>query len=323
MSGRSRARNALVTFLVVSVVAGLVRLMNRPVSEEGSIYSTEEGEAVFRRLYERAIERLGVKFERMWVETRFGPTHVLAAGPPDAPPVVVTHGGNSINPISLEWFLPLLSDYRVYAPDTIGHPGYSAQRRLSPAGEQYGQWLVDVLDGLKLERPAVVGGSYGAGIIVRAAAYAPQRLSMAALVVPSGIIAPPVLPLVFRLALPMFLYRLFPSEGRLLAAARPLFTDGEPVDPFWLEAIETAFSHLKVEAEMPRAASREELREFRAPTLVIAAENDVLFPGRKVVDRARELFPNLEDAVLLPGASHVLPKPEIEEVRRRVRRFLD
>jgi pimeloyl-ACP methyl ester carboxylesterase len=174
-----------------------------------------------------------------------------------------------------------------------------------------------------MSRPLARGGSYGAGIIIRTAASAPHRISMAALVVPSGIVAPPMMPLVTRLAIPMVLYRLFPSEKTLLTAARPLFSEGEPIDPFWLEAIETAFKHLKVEADMPRAASFEELRGFRAPTLVIAAEDDVLFPGRRVVERAREIFPNLEEAVLLPGASHSLSAPAVEDVQRRLRAFLD
>jgi pimeloyl-ACP methyl ester carboxylesterase len=324
MSLSERAAKALAVLLAGgAVAAGLARVLSRPRNADLSIYRTPEGEAVFRRLYERAVERLDVELERIWVDSQFGPTHVLAAGPPDAPPVVVTHGGNSINPISLEWFRPLLSEYRMYAPDTVGHPGYSARRRLSPSGDEYGRWLVDVFDGLHLERPAVVGGSYGAGIILRAAAHAPQRISMAALVAPSGIVAPPMGPLVLRLALPMLLYRLLPTRERLLAAAGPMFHEGEPIDPFWLETIEAAFRHLKVESKMPRAASAEELRGFAAPTLVIAGENDVLFPGRRVVDRAWEIFPNLEEAVMLPGASHVPSSRDLEEVRRRIRSFLD
>jgi len=31
-----------------------------------------------------------------------------------------------------------------YAPDTIGHPDYSAQRVLSSKDYSYGQWAVDV-----------------------------------------------------------------------------------------------------------------------------------------------------------------------------------
>lgn len=304
----------------LAVRRGLGRRAEGPSGS--SIYRTPEGEAVFLALYDRALERLGTQFEHRWVETRFGSTHLLVAGPEDAPPVVVTHGGNSVNPISLEWFLPLLEEYRVYAPDMVGHPGHSAQTRLSPRGDGYGRWLVEVLEGLGLERAALVGGSYGAGIIVQAAACAPERISRAALVVPSGIVNPPMAPLILRLALPMMLYRWFPTRDRLVAAARPLFTPGEPIVELWLEAIQAAFDHLKVEAQMPHAATKEELARFTAPTLVIAAEGDLLFPGRAVVVRARELFPNLVAAELLEGSAHTLSRESIGYVQKRIRAFL-
>jgi pimeloyl-ACP methyl ester carboxylesterase len=62
-----------------------------------------------------------------WVDTRFGATHVLVTGPEQGPPVVVTHGGNSITPQALRGLLPLLGQgrYRVYAFDTVGYPGKS------------------------------------------------------------------------------------------------------------------------------------------------------------------------------------------------------
>lgn len=84
--------------------------------------------------------------------------------------------------------LPILQEncYRIYAPDTIGHPGKSAETRLSPKDNNYGQWLSDVMDGLGLDRAAFLGGSYSAGIILRLAAYCPRRITKMALFVPSG-----------------------------------------------------------------------------------------------------------------------------------------
>ena len=90
-------------------------------------------------------------------------------GPDAAPPVVVLQGGNFLNPYSLAWMLPGLRERRVYAPDTIGHPGRSAQTRLSPMDHSYGVWIADLLDGLGLDRVPLIGSSYGAGIILRAA----------------------------------------------------------------------------------------------------------------------------------------------------------
>ncbi len=156
-----------------------------------TIYKSAEGEARILELYDRFQKSLGGIFDDRMVDTRFGLTHVLVTGPEKGPPVVVTHGGNSITPQGLRGLLPflMLGRYRVYAPDTIGHPGKSAQVRLSSGDQSYGEWLKDVLDGLGLDHAAFIGGSFGAGIILRLAAYAPQRITRMALFVPSGIVA--------------------------------------------------------------------------------------------------------------------------------------
>src|SRR5512145_317993 len=133
--------------------------------EQKSIYRSSQGEAALQAIYDRKLAQLGITTESRVVSTRFGKTHVLVTGPEDGMPVVMLHGGNSINPETLGWIIPLMERYRIYAPDTIGHPGKSAPVRLSPRDNSYGQWLADVLDGLELAQVALMGGSYGAGIL--------------------------------------------------------------------------------------------------------------------------------------------------------------
>jgi pimeloyl-ACP methyl ester carboxylesterase len=268
-----------------------------------TIYKSSEGQARILSLYESFQEGLGVGFRDRMVDTRFGQTHVLVTGPEGGPPVVVTHGGNSIAPQGLRGLLPLLEQgrYRVYAPDTVGHPGKSAQTRLSPRDQSYGQWLNDVLDGLGLDSAAFVGGSFGAGIILRLAAYAPRRITRLALFVPSGIIAVPVTSMVFRVGLPYLLYLLHPNRQRLYRAVRWM---GSDIEENVLQLIEAVFQHVRVEAEMPRPATKAELADFTAPTLIIAAEKDVMFPGQAVIRRAREIFSNLKAVECLKEATH-------------------
>ena len=105
-----------------------------------TIYTSSEGEARILDLYDSFQKSIGVAFDDRMVNTRFGKTHVLVTGPEQGLPVVITHGGNSITPQGLRGLLPLLKkgQYRAYAPDTIGHPGKSAQVRLSSRDESYG-----------------------------------------------------------------------------------------------------------------------------------------------------------------------------------------
>ena len=239
-----------------------------------SIYKKPEGETRILELYDSFQKGLGVVCSDRMVSTRFGTTHVLVTGPEQGLPIVITHGGNSINPQGLRGLMPLLKQerYRLYAPDTIGHPGKSAQVRVSAGDQSYGQWLNDVLDGLGLDKAVCIGGSFGAGILLRLAAYAPQRIIKMALFVPSGIVSVPFTSMVFRIGLPYFLYLLFPSHPRLYRAVQWM---GNDIEDDILQLIEAVFQHVRVEAEMPRPVTKAELANFTAPTLIIAAEKDV------------------------------------------------
>ena len=287
-----------------------------------TIYKSPEGEARILELYNRFQQSLGLAFDEHMVSTRFGETHVLVTGPEQGPPVVVTHGGNSIAPQGLRGLLPLLRQgrYRVYAPDTLGHPGKSAQVRLSPRDQSYGQCLDDLLDGLGLHSVAFIGGSFGAGIVLRLAAFAPERITRMALFVPSGIVAVPLASMLFSITLPYLLYLLFPSPRRLRRAVRWMGID---IDDDLLQLIGAVFQHVRVEAEMPRPATKAELAGFTAPTCVIAAERDLMFPGGAVTERAREIFSNLAVVECLKGATHLSTQSDVDHVNQRIGEFLE
>lgn len=291
-----------------------------PLRAMESIYRSPDGMARILDLYDRGVEALGLQVEERWVETRFGRTHVLVTGPDGAPPLLLLHGGNALNPLSLAWFRPLARAWRIHAPDTVGHPGKSAETRPDPRGDDYGSWVVDVLDGLALDRVPMVGPSYGAGIILRAAAVAPERIERAALVVPASIVEPRRVALLARLALPMIASRLAPRSGGLRSVSKALFT--EPPRGLWADTLQATLEHVDVERRMPRPATREDLAGYEGPTLVIAAERDLLFPGRAVAAGAVAAIPGRVDVVLLEGERHVPSEDALGRVNERVLGFL-
>jgi pimeloyl-ACP methyl ester carboxylesterase len=289
-----------------------------------SIYRTPRGEARIRALYDEALAGLGLGYESLTVRTRLGDTHILAVGPEDAPPAVFLPGGNFLNPTCLSWFLPLAQRHRLYAPDIVGQPGRSAQERPSPKGDGHAFWVEDVLDALGLREPVpLIGLSYGAGLAMRTMGLAPERVSRAALISPAGIAAGRIPQMLASVALPMLLYRLRPTEERLLRAARPLLT--EPEDPAFDPAVRqlgAVYQYLRLDAGLPRMATKEELEDFLGPVAVFASEKDAFFPARAVLPRAREIFPNLALAELLKGCRHIPSKAGLGRVNERVLTFL-
>ena len=285
-----------------------------------SIYRSPEGEKKVFALYKSALKRLELKFEEQMINTRYGVTHTLITGPRDAPPLIIFQGGNTVNPVTLSWFLPLIKDYRVYAPDTIGHPGLSTQTRISPSDDSFGKWVIDLINYLDIEKSSFIGPSYGAGIILRMAAYAPERISSAVLLMPSGIASGSLWRMIIEVVRPMMLYRLFPSRGRLIKAVQSMFT--KDIDEIAVDVIGSVYRHVKLETQMPRPATKEELMDFKAPTLVLAGEKDIFFPSSKILPRTKGIIPNLIAAESLLGCGHFPSKEILQYINNRIGVFL-
>ena len=185
----------------------------------GSIYRSPEGEARILALYDSALSELEPAHSSLTLDTSHGRTHLLTLGPDDAPPLLLLPGGNFLNPTCCSWLSPLAGEYRIHAPDIPGQPGYSARApRLSTKDDSQARWLVEIMDGLKIERAPVIGISYGAGLALRLAGYAPQRVSRMALLMPSGLVSGPIVSMLTGIVVPMLLYRLRPGRERLSKA---------------------------------------------------------------------------------------------------------
>jgi pimeloyl-ACP methyl ester carboxylesterase len=273
----------------------------------------------FDALYDRAVtELLDVPVDEAWVETRAGRTHVLLAGDPGAPPVLVLQGGNVTNPVTLSWFQALADEYRLVAPDTPGEPGKGA----SEAPEKYGPWVVDTLDALGLETVAMVGASHGAGVLLEVAVEAPERVAAAVLVVPAGF-GTPLSPALVRVTLPSLAYRLYPSEWLLRRALAPMFTDPmDAVEDVVLETVGLALRTGDLDAGFPGPDGPAALAGFGAPTLVVAAADDPFFPGERTAERAAAWLPSPEASVLLAGERHFLSPRGRRTVTGYARSFL-
>lgn len=262
-----------------------------------------------KALYAGVLARLPIETQTRMVETRYGDTHVLMAGPLTAPPIVILGGVHVPGPHHLTEFLPLARAFRLYLPDTIGQNGRSAATRISPRHHGYGKWVVDLLNELALDRAAFVGISFGGGMVLDTAAFAPERISRAVLIVPVGITREPALTLtlrmLWRLYLPFHLYRLFPNRrwlGRALSAiSRELNDDLR-------DQLEAVIRYVRpIGLEPPGPFTREDLKGFTAPTLALFARDDFFVPIDQAVARAGEVIPNLAGIHILEGPHTFTP----------------
>lgn len=152
-----------------------------------AIYKSPEGERAIKSRYRELLQRWPVPCEHLRVPTSQGETFVVACGPADAPPVVLLHGSSTNAAMWLgdvpEWAPHL----RLYAVDMVGEPGLSAPSRPALDSPECSRWLGDVLDGLGLDRAAIVGASLGGWMALDFATRHPERAERLALLCPGGI----------------------------------------------------------------------------------------------------------------------------------------
>ncbi|WML48041.1 alpha/beta hydrolase [Neobacillus sp. PS3-34] len=273
-----------------------------------TIYKSELGKQRIADRYRTYLINMDSQFEEVNVKTRFGKTHVLITGPADGKPLFIFQGGNCISPMTLSWFEPLLCEYRIYASDTIGHPGFSDETRLSGKDNSYALWIADLMDYFNLEKSAFIGPSFGGGMILRLAAFLPERISCAILVSPAGIAIGSKATLIKEILLPLTLYKMTGSERHLKKIADRMSANSmKKIDE---EIIGDIFNYIKFD-EMPKLTDAEELVNFQAPTLVIAGTNDVFFPSDKIIPTAKKIIPNLISAKIFSSAIFLLKRSKM------------
>ena len=95
------------------------------VPDEASVYRVASNEAALMEIYDARLDRWPVALETLYVETSYGPTHVIAGGPEAGPPIVLFHAMGLNATMWLPNMAALCSGHRVYAVDTIGDLGRS------------------------------------------------------------------------------------------------------------------------------------------------------------------------------------------------------
>jgi pimeloyl-ACP methyl ester carboxylesterase len=251
-----------------------------------------------------------------FLELAGGRVHLLRGGTGE--PVLFLHAAGGAG----EWHpvheLLASRGFEVIAPD---HPGFGKSDEF-PELDRIDDLVfhyLDVLDALGLDRPHVVGGSFGGWIAAELAVYAPHRIGSLTLLSAAGLRLPehPVtdLFLVPPAQLPAVLFHNPPPPAPA--------TDG-PLD---LDAIIAAYREATALARFawvpffndPKLERR--LRRITAPTLVAAPSDDRVIP----VEHARRYAERIPNAVYteVPDCGHAMYFEQPGEFVQLVAAFLN
>lgn len=285
-----------------------------------SPYKSSAGQAEFNAWYDEALRHIPFEYESTLVPTRHGKTHVVTAGPADAPPILFLHG-TAHNALMWQDFLgPFLHQIRLYVIDIVGQPGKSSPFRPPFRGSAYPEWIVDLLDAFRIANAPVVGHSLGGWLALKAAMHASERISLVCAIGTAGL-APPRLTFWLRavdLAIPAFIS---PSKRNALRVLRWLYSPGPPPDDIWVEWQVLLLRHFNSSLSPP-LFGRNKLRTISAPTLILTGAKDVVFNPYRVARRAQQIT-GLVAAETIENCGHLLPINQPERAIDRVRRFIE
>ena len=233
------------------------------------------------------------------VPTSWGRTHLLAAGPAGAPPVLLLHGDGATATAWAGVAAVLAGRFRVLAPDQPGNPGRSTATRPFRSTADPTAWLAELVAASGVGTVHLVGHSAGAHLALSAGLEGSPAPASLSLLDPTACFAG------FR---PRYLLRALPTLVRPTPDGVRRFlaweTGGRALDPAWLDvhvrgATEVARSPV-VRTRRPR---RERLAGLTTPTLVLVAGRSRAHDPSRVARGARTLLP-AATVVELPTASH-------------------
>ena len=86
-----------------------------------------------------------------------------------------------------------------------------------------------------------------------------------------------------------------------------LFTDK---DPYAIQYLSKVFLHFKMDFSALPVISKKEANAIKTPINLFAGGNDIMFPGKKMLKRAKKIFPSLGNTILLEKSKHVQNKKD-------------
>lgn len=265
-------------------------------------FKTQKGKEEILQLYNQKLTTLAIDYLEKQIDTEFGLTNVVICGDRKLPPLLLIHGTGGCSPLILESFPNLSTAYSVYAIDVLAQPNKSAENRLDMQSLDYGKWLVEIILKLNVKEVTLVGFSFGGLISLKALEFNETLIKQTFLIAPVYIVnGNPILGLV-KMFIPLKKFIKTQNEKYIKNVMDTLFSE---YDDFALKFMSLTFQYCNMDFSPLPVVSKKVAKAIYSPITLFACEKDLMFPGKKLIKRAKRIFYSLEEVVLLKDSKHV------------------
>lgn len=285
-----------------------------------SYFKTAQGKDEILQLYDKKLDELNIEYEYLKVNTSFGETNIIVTGNADKPPLLVIHGSNGCAPIALETYPNLSLHYRVYAVDVLSQPNKSAETRLSMKDHSYGIWMSEIIQKLVLNDIVIVGFSFGGLVILKTLEYDDSKIKEVHLAAPAYIVNGNPLKALFKVFIPMRKYMKTLNKKYVEQFLAELFTER---DDFAVPFLSKVFQHFTMDFTSVPTISKKAAKRIQTPIYLYAAKKDLIFPGEKMIKRAKKIFPSIVKTILFEQSKHVQSRKENQQIESQIIRNED
>lgn len=250
------------------------------------------------------------QYQNIELTTSLGKTQVwgLNLERTDLEPLVIFPGARTT---ALFWDFDrgldqLGKDMRIYLVETNGLPNLSDGNSPDIKGLGYGEWAVEVLNGLNIEQSYVAGASFGGLICMKLGIVAPEKIKAAFLLNPGCLQA-------FSLTLKNLYYNLLPifspsrkNVSRFLDKAvfcKPTHQLSPASEKLIIDYEVFALTRYLDKTQKPYYMD-EQLEQVQVATYLLEGDQDLLFPFEKSISNAQAKLSNLKEVKVFPNVAH-------------------
>lgn len=275
-------------------------------------------------LYDRLLQAWNVEVKEMSVETSYGKTHMIIAGKPENPPLLLFHGVADHSAMMWVYNAEKLSEsYYLIAIDTIGGSGKSEPNHQYYKNFDQLVWLDELLDSLQIQETYICGVSYGAYLGYTYALVRPDRVLK--VVCLAGRIPTSQFEVMAKMMSVFMPEAIFPSEKNCKKLLRKMCGSNYIVFENNDELMKSCFYLLKYFNNKSMMQHKieihrdEELAELKDRTLFLIGESDRLTHYPKTIKRLQD---NELTYKIIEDAGHALNHERADLINEEIINYL-